>query len=78
MNELELYCSKVDIVKMLVGNKIDLAEREVTTEEGLDFARRNKMLYIESSAKTADGIQCCFEELVRKVCICIPLNHFCP
>lgn len=54
---------------MLVGNKIDLENREVTTEEGLEFARRHQMLYIESSAKTADGIQCCFEELVQKVCI---------
>lgn len=70
LSELELYCSKVDIVKMLVGNKIDLPDREVTTEEGLEFARRHQMLYIESSAKTADGIQCCFEELVQKVFIC--------
>jgi len=24
-------------------------------------------LYIESSAKTADGVKCCFEELVQKI-----------
>lgn len=67
LNELNAYCDRGDIVKMVVGNKIDLPNREVTTEEGLQFARRHQTLYIESSAKTADGIKCCFEELVQKI-----------
>ena len=67
LNELHTYCNKTDIVKMVVGNKIDLPNREVSTEEGLQFARRHQTLYIESSAKTADGVKCCFEELVQKV-----------
>lgn len=67
LNELNTYCNKTDIVKMVVGNKIDLPNREVSTEEGLQFARRHQTLYIESSAKTADGIKCCFEELVQKI-----------
>ncbi|XP_034952609.1 ras-related protein Rab-18-B-like [Chelonus insularis] len=67
LDELNTYCNKLDIVKMVVGNKIDLPNREVTTEEGLSFARRHQTLYIESSAKTADGVKCCFEELVQKI-----------
>lgn len=67
LNELNTYCNKTDIIKMIVGNKIDLPNREVSTEEGLQFARRHQTLYIESSAKTADGIKCCFEELVQKI-----------
>lgn len=67
LNELNTYCNKLDIVKMVVGNKIDLPNREVSMEEGLEFARRHQTLYIESSAKTADGVKCCFEELVQKV-----------
>ncbi|XP_014479307.1 PREDICTED: ras-related protein Rab-18-B-like isoform X2 [Dinoponera quadriceps] len=67
LNELNTYCNKTDIVKMVVGNKIDLPNREVSTEEGLQFARRHQTLYIESSAKTADGVKCCFEELVQKI-----------
>ncbi|CAB0036466.1 unnamed protein product [Trichogramma brassicae] len=67
LTELHTYSNKPDIVKMVVGNKIDLPNRQVTTEEGLQFARRHQTLYIESSAKTADGIMCCFEELVQKI-----------
>ncbi|XP_012258098.1 ras-related protein Rab-18-B [Athalia rosae] len=67
LNELNTYCNKMDIVKMVVGNKIDLPDREVSMEEGLEFARRHQTLYIESSAKTSDGVKCCFEELVQKI-----------
>ncbi|GCB70525.1 hypothetical protein scyTo_0008602 [Scyliorhinus torazame] len=41
--------------------------REVDRNEGLKFARKHSMLFIESSAKTRDGVQCAFEELVEKV-----------
>ncbi|XP_078043736.1 ras-related protein Rab-18-B [Augochlora pura] len=67
LEELTTYCNKTDIVKIVIGNKIDLPNRVVTTEEGLRFARRHQMMYIESSAKTQDGIICSFEELVQKI-----------
>jgi len=41
--------------------------REVTRDEGLRFARKYHMLFIEASAKTKEGVQCAFEELVEKV-----------
>lgn len=37
-------------------------------EEAKNFARRHQTLYIEASAKTRDGVQSAFEELVHKVC----------
>lgn len=43
------------------------SNREVSREDGLKFARRLAALFIESSAKTKDGVQCAFEELVQKV-----------
>lgn len=42
-------------------------KREVGREEGLKFARKHCMLFIEASAKTREGVQCAFEELVEKV-----------
>ncbi|XP_033212553.1 ras-related protein Rab-18-B-like [Belonocnema kinseyi] len=67
LKELETYCRTNNVVKMVVGNKIDKPNRQVSRDEGMQFARRHKTLYVESSAKTADGIKCCFEELVRKI-----------
>lgn len=67
LNELETFATKHDLVKMLVGNKIDKERREVSKEEGLKFARKHRMLFIEASAKTREGVQYAFEELVEKI-----------
>jgi len=68
LNELETYSTRVELIKMLVGNKKDKEEdREVSVEEGTKFARKHSMLFIEASAKTCDGVQCAFEELVEKI-----------
>ncbi|KAK3731830.1 hypothetical protein QZH41_020191 [Actinostola sp. cb2023] len=67
LNEVEMYSTKKDIVKMLVGNKIDKDNREVDRKQGLQFARRHSMLFIEASARTKEGVQLAFEELVEKI-----------
>jgi len=65
--EVDTYCTKANAVKMLVGNKIDSKHRVVSREEGLQFAKQHKMLFIEASCKTKEGVECAFEELIEKI-----------
>jgi len=68
LKEVNMYTSKSGVILMLVGNKIDkTANREVTHQEGVNFAKEHGMLFIECSAKTKAGIIQAFEELVQKI-----------
>ena len=68
LNEINLYSTNTDVVKLLVGNKVDKESmREVTKLEGQEFARSRAMFFIEASAKTTVGIQQTFTELVQKI-----------
>ncbi|KAL5195465.1 Ras-related protein RABF1 [Glycine soja] len=69
VKELQKHGSP-DIVMALVGNKADLLEkREVAVQvvqhsDGTDYAEKNDMFFIETSAKTADNINELFEDIV--------------
>jgi len=66
--EIELHSTNKECVKMLVGNKVDKDEdRVVTREEGLAFAQEYGCLFLESSAKTRENVEKCFEELALKI-----------
>ncbi|KAL3690882.1 hypothetical protein R1sor_004533 [Riccia sorocarpa] len=68
LKEVELYSTNPDCIKMLVGNKVDKdAERVVSKQEGIAFARQYGCLFLECSAKTRANVQLCFEELVQKI-----------
>ena len=68
MNEVEMYSTIPDAIKMVVGNKVDKQDdRQVTKEEGKSFARQHGCLFIETSAKENTRIAQTFEELVMKM-----------
>ena len=57
-----------EMTLVLVGNKIDLAEgREVSEQEGRDFAKENDMIFFETSAKTAEKVGELFKKSAGKI-----------
>jgi len=68
LKEVKSYspCNGEGVVKLLVGNKVDL-ERKVGRDEAEDWARSQGMLFLEASAKAKTGIRQCFMEVVNKI-----------
>ena len=53
---------------ILVGNKSDLKEqRAVSSEEAQEYSKRNKMMYIETSALDGSNIENCFLQLIDNI-----------
>eukprot|EP01004_Peranema_trichophorum_P007923 NODE_6693_length_855_cov_20.765027_g6095_i0.p1 GENE.NODE_6693_length_855_cov_20.765027_g6095_i0~~NODE_6693_length_855_cov_20.765027_g6095_i0.p1 ORF type:complete len:220 (-),score=37.20 NODE_6693_length_855_cov_20.765027_g6095_i0:196-813(-) len=52
---------------VLVGNKIDLDPKEVTTDEGKEFANTNGLLFTEASALTGNGVDGIFDSLSQSI-----------
>ena len=60
-------CS-TNVINFLVGNKSDLEkEREVSKEEGEDYARKNNLIFLETSAKNNNNVEKLFEYFTYKL-----------
>lgn len=71
IDDVRNECPKT-VITILVGNKCDLEkEREVSFDEGKEFAMRNRLMFIESSAKTGEGVSAIFtdtaEQIIKKI-----------
>lgn len=56
------------MVIMLIGNKADLeSRRAVTYEEGKKFAEENGLIFLETSAKTAENVEEAFVATANKI-----------
>ncbi|XP_059676560.1 ras-related protein Rab-17 [Gavia stellata] len=68
LRDLEKEFLPDEIVIALVGNKTDLAaEREVTTEEGEEFARTKDLLFMETSAKSNHQVNDIFMAIAQEL-----------
>jgi small GTP-binding protein len=53
-------------INFLVANKSDLT-REVSVEEGVDYARKRNLIYFETSAKNNDNVDTAFNYMAHKL-----------
>jgi GTPase SAR1 family protein len=65
--EIEKNASK-NVYKILVGNKCDVEEkRQVSYEQGKEFADTYGMKFIETSAKTNNNVQEAFYTMTKEI-----------
>jgi len=66
LTEMRSNCEPV--VLMLVGTKTDLQYlREVSTEEALEYAQREHMMFMETSAQSAFNVEEAFTEVTKTI-----------
>lgn len=57
-----------NMVIMLIGNKVDLDhKRAVTYQDGGDFAKKQNLIFLETSAKTAANVEEAFVQTAQKI-----------
>jgi len=66
LTELREHASR-NVVVMLVGNKTDLGDRKVATEEGQRFADAEGLLFMETSALSGDNVERAFLSILEAV-----------
>ena len=67
INEIDKY-SQAGVCKILVGNKCDLTDRrQVTAEEGQEFANQFGMPFLETSAKSTINVDEAFTTMTKEI-----------
>ena len=64
--------AKINVMKVLVGNKIDLIDKRVISkEEGINLSKKYKIKFFETSAMLGEGVK----EMFETICIDYTKNH---
>ncbi|MHA1377613.1 MAG: GTP-binding protein [Candidatus Helarchaeota archaeon] len=63
----EVNVNRGNIPLILIGNKDDLPDQKVTTEEGKKLANNLGIIYFDTSAKSGKSVDLVFKTLVRMV-----------
>jgi len=66
IQEIERYAGE-NVVKLLVGNKIDKPNRVIDTNNGQEYAQSLGMSYIETSAKHCTNVDQVFEKMAAEI-----------
>ncbi|CAG9311123.1 unnamed protein product [Blepharisma stoltei] len=68
LNELSNFATNISCI-LLIGNKTDLeSDRKVSQTKAIQFAQKfNNMMYIETSANTAENVNKAFETLLGNI-----------
>ena len=74
-DQMEKNCNRGsgNYVIAMAGNKCDIddSKKQVTMKKASELAKEHKMIFHETSAKTGEGVNDMFMELIRKLIICI-------
>ena len=66
LSEVERYAGN-NVHRVLIGNKCDLTEREVSKDVSDKFAQQHSMPLLETSAKNSENIEELFQSLAKSL-----------
>mmetsp|Transcript_30100 Transcript_30100/g.53370 ORF Transcript_30100/g.53370 Transcript_30100/m.53370 type:complete len:170 (-) Transcript_30100:133-642(-) len=68
VNYFSLHATNINIPKILIGNKVDMAsQRVISHEQGCKLAAQIDMTYFEASALTGANVQQAFTHLAESI-----------
>jgi Ras-related protein Rab-8A len=67
MKQIQCFTKKENIAIVLIGNKCDVDNREVSTEEGQNLASEFNLKYFETSALNNTNIEEAFNYLTQDI-----------